>query len=119
MNLVFFEEFLEDKVDFHKTNWSLVDSEIIYQSAKAVALVHSTEVDQLDKEVYTRAFEGWWNTREAKAHFDLMHLLFGNEYCVAFYKFFGWSFEQFRAEVNWTQDLFRKYHQDKEVPVLW
>ena len=72
----FIEEFLAGKIDMWKSQESdsltVRHPQILNGLARNLGKLHSVEIDSIDKERYTRPGEGWSNTRELKAHFDVL-----------------------------------------------
>ena len=114
----FFEEFLEKKSDLWNTHIDISDPVIRRRTAEEFGKVHSVTIDSIQQTRYTRAYEGWWNTRHIREHFDVMQLVYGSDSVISFYKMLGWTYEEFRAEIDWTESLIRNYHNDSEVAVL-
>ena len=75
----YIEEFLAGKVDMWKSqeadSLTVRDPQILNGLARNLGKLHSIELDSIDKERYKRPGEGWSNTRELKAHFDILKFI--------------------------------------------
>ena len=62
---------------------------------------------------------GYWNTRQIKHFFDYLEESNDDDAMAAFLNAMGWSYDDFKQNIQWTEDLIRNYHHDQEIAVLW
>ena len=61
----------------------------------------------------------WWNTRHIKEHFNIMDAIYDDARIDNFVRAMGWTYAEYRDNVDWVEDLIRGYYNDEEVPLLW
>ena len=62
---------------------------------------------------------GYWNTRQIKQFFDYLEEDNGDDAMKTFLNVMGWTYDEYKNNIQWTEDLIRNYHQDQETAVLW
>ena len=62
---------------------------------------------------------GYWNTRQIKQFFDYLEENNDDNAMSTFLNAMGWSYDDYKGNIQWTEDLIRSYHQDQEIAVLW
>ena len=71
---------------------------------------------------YTRPMidrAGYWNTRQIKKFFEYLEENNDDNAIATFLNAMGWSYDQYKNNIQWTENLIRNYHQDREIAVLW
>ena len=63
--------------------------------------------------------KGYWNTREIKHFFEYLEEDVDKDTMASFLSAMGWTPEQYKNNIEWTEDLIRNYHKDEESAVLW
>ena len=61
----------------------------------------------------------WWNTRHIKEHFNVMDAFYDDGRIDTFVRAMGWTYAEYRDNVDWVESLIRGYYNDEEVPLLW
>ena len=61
-----------------------------------------------------------WNTREIVHLFDYFENFIENsdENKIFLLESLGWTLEEYNWNIEWTEELVRNHHQDREIPVL-
>ena len=62
---------------------------------------------------------GYWNTRQVKQFFDYLEENNDDNAMSTFLNAMGWSYDDYKRNIQWTEDLIRNYHHDQEIAVLW
>ena len=62
---------------------------------------------------------GYWNTRQIKQFFDYLEENNDDNAMSTFLNTMGWSYDDYKRNIQWTEDLIRNHHQDQEIAVLW
>ena len=62
---------------------------------------------------------GYWNTRQIEYFFAHLEENNDDDAMATFLVAMGWTYDQYKNNVQWTENLIRNYHQDQEIAVLW
>ena len=62
---------------------------------------------------------GYWNTRQIEHFFEHLEENNDDDAMATFLAAMGWTYDQYKNNVQWTENLIRNYHQDQEIAVLW
>ena len=62
---------------------------------------------------------GYWNTRQIEYFFEHLEENEDHNAMATFLEAMGWTYDQYKNNVQWTENLIRNYHQDQEIAVLW
>ena len=62
---------------------------------------------------------GYWNTRQIEHFFEYLEEENDDNAMKTFLDAIGWTYDQYKSNIKWTENLIRNYHEDQEIAVLW